>query len=199
MKKTIMIAAALLVAGMVQAQDTKMWLSGSAQFRNYSDDGDLKVSGGNFSPAFGYCINPKIAVGLGLSYGSTVTEDNYDGIKVKTTESEFMAAPFFRYYKSVGDKCSLYGELNVGFGSGKSKIDVAGSTDDTYSFIQAGIAPGIQYWFHNHWSVNAEWGALRYRGDNDKGDISGQEDFKSTDITVGLDLSSISFGLNFHF
>ncbi|HMT30596.1 MAG TPA: hypothetical protein PKD91_15070, partial [Bacteroidia bacterium] len=114
-----------------------------------------------------------------------------------TTETEFGVSPFFRYYKSLSDNCSLYGEVNVGFGSGKSKVNTSGSTDDTYSFMQAGIAPGIQYWVHKRWSINAEWGALRYRADNDKGEL--QNDFKSSRIDFGLDLSSISFGLNFHF
>lgn len=199
MKKTILMAATLLIAGLAQAQDEKMWISGSANFRNYNDDGDTKITGGEFSPGFGYCINPKIAVGIGLSYSSQKQEeDDGNNGTIENTMSEFSVAPFFRYYKSVGDKCSLYGEVNVGFGSGKSETDGA-DNEDTYSFLQAGIAPGIQYWFHNHWSVNAEWGALRYRADNDKGDADGQDDFKSSEINVGLDLSSISFGLNFHF
>lgn len=200
MKKTLLIVAALCVAGISQAQDNKFWIGGSAQFNNYSDDGDTKITGGNFSPSFGFSINPKIAVGIGLNYQSTTTKEKNSTGDTEQKNTEFGVMPFFRYYKSIGDKCSLYGEVNVGFGSGKSKYTAGSvSTEDTYSYIQAGIAPGIQYWFHNNWSVNAEWGALRYRGDNDKGDYPGQKDFKSSNIAVGLDLSSITFGLNFHF
>jgi len=199
MKKTIFIAATLLVAGFAQAQDEKMWLSGSANFRNYNDDGDTKITGGNFSPAFGYYINPKIAVGISLNIsGQKQEEDDGNNETIEYTTSEFSVQPFFRYYKSVGEKCSLYGEVYVGFGAGKTETEGA-DNEDTYGFLQTGIAPGIQYWFHNRWSVNAEWGALSYRADNDKGDGDGEDDFKSSEFNVGLDLSAISFGLNFHF
>ncbi len=199
MKKTIFMAATLLIAGFAQAQDEKMWISGSANFRNYNDDGDTKITGGNFSPSFGYCITPKIAIGISADIsGQNQEEDDGNNGTVEYKMSEFSVGPFFRYYKELGENCSLYGEVNVGFGSGKSET-VGEDDEDTYSFLQAGISPGIQYWFHNRWSVNAEWGAFRYRADNDKGDFEGQDDFKSSEINVGLDLSSISFGLNFHF
>ncbi|MBL0343196.1 MAG: porin family protein [Bacteroidetes bacterium] len=200
MKKTLLIAASLLIVGMTQAQDNKFWVSGSAQFLNSSDDSDDKLTGGSFSPAVGYSINKTLAVGISLGYDGTKFEQKITGGTSETTTSEFSVFPFFRYYKSVGEKCSVYGEVFGGFGSGKSEFKAGGiSAEDTYGFVEAGISPGIQYWFHDNWSVNAVWGALRYRGDNDKGDAQGEEDFKSSDIEVGLNLSSISFGLNFHF
>ncbi len=201
MKKTILIAASLLVAGFVQAQDNKMWLTGEVNFYNYSDDGDTKIMGGVFSPSFGYSLNEKMAVGIGLSYESftTETDNGFETEEEKTTE--FAVAPFFRYYKSLGEKCALYGELNLAFVSCKDEDDNGSSpdTEDTYGFFQAKIAPGIQYWVHDNWSINAEWGALRYRADNDKSDVDGQDDFKSSEFELGLDMSSISFGVNFHF
>jgi len=201
MKKTILIAASLLLAGFVQAQDNKMWLSGTVGLQSYSDDDDNKTFGGVFSPGFGYSINPKIAVGIGLTYSSFTDEEEVgnDTYEFKTTE--FSVAPFFRYYKSLADKCALYGELNVAFGSGKEEDDNGPlpDTEDTYGFFQAKIAPGIQYWVHDNWSINAEWGVLSYRVDNDKADTDLEEDWQSNELNVGLDMAAITFGVNFHF
>jgi len=209
MKRTLLIAASVLVVGTMQAQDNatkenmdnRMWLSGSAQIRSYDDDSDYSESGGNFSPSFGFFLNERMAVGLSLTVEGIKAEEKISGFDVETKISEFSVNPFFRYYKNVTTNFHLYGELSVGFGSGKVETDVPFGPDpeDTYSFFQTGIAPGIQYWMHEHWSVNAQWGALRYRTYNDKADEDGESDQTESEIVVGLDLSSLSFGLNFHF
>lgn len=209
MKKTLLIAASVLLVGTVQGQDNatsthsdnRMWLSGSSQFQSYDDDSDFNQSGGNFSPEFGYWLNERMAVGLSLTIEGLKTEDNDDGIDFETKRSEFSVNPFFRYYKNISKNCHLYGELSLGFGSGKIDYDYEAGFDfeDTYSFFQTGIAPGIQYWMHERWSINAEWGALRYRTYNDKADFSGQSDRTESTIEFGLDLKSLAFGLNFHF
>lgn len=210
MKRTLLIAASVLMAGMVQAQDNatagehsehNMWLSGSAQFRSYDDDSDYTESGGNFSPAFGFFLNERMAVGLRFSIEGMKMEENNDGYDEETKMSEFSVNPFFRYYRNISDNCHLFGELSVGFGSGKVETDVEFGPDpeDTYSFFQTSISPGIQYWMHERWSVEAAWGALSYRGYNDKADFDGQSDRTESEIAVGLDLTSLSFGLNFHF
>ncbi len=210
MKRTLLIAVSVLLVGMVQAQDNatvenmdnRMWLSGSAQYRNYDDDSDYSESGGNFSPEFGFFLNERMALGLSFSIDGFKSKDEFSGLDVETTRNEFSVNPFFRYYRNISQNCHLYGELSVGFGSGKVETDLELGPDpeeDTYSFFQTGIAPGIQYWLHEHWSINAEWGALRYRTYNDKADEAGQSDRTESEIVVGLNLSSISFGLNFHF
>ena len=209
MKKTLLLVASILVAGMVQGQDkpasehseNRMWLSGSAQFSSFDDDSDYSESGGNFSPEFGIFINERMAVGLSLSIEGLRIEEDNDGFDEETRISEFSVNPFFRYYKNISSDCHLYGELSLGFGTGKVEYDYEFGNDpeDTYSFFQTGIAPGIQYWMHKRWSVNAEWGALRYRTYNDKADFDGQSDRTESTIEFGLDLDALAFGLNFHF
>ncbi len=198
MKRTLLIAASILCVGLVQAQDNKLWLGGSAMFNNYSNDAKTKISGGNFSPELGFFINEQIAVGLSLDITGNKVEEKNQNITVTTKTNEFAVMPFFRYYNELSENCSLYGQLAAGFGSGNSEVTGSGYKD-TYSFFSAGISPGVQYWIHKNWSINAEWGALGFRADNDKGDVAGQDDFKSSNLTVGLNLSSISFGLNYHF
>src|SRR5688572_14630788 len=84
MKKSLLVVAALLVAGFAQAQDNKMWLSGTAMFSSSTNDpSDAKTSSWEFGPAFGYMINENIAVGLGLSIGGDTEEST-------TTETQFI-------------------------------------------------------------------------------------------------------------
>jgi len=213
MKKSLLVVAALLVAGFAQAQDNKMWLSGTAMFSSSTNDpSDAKSSSWEFGPAFGYMINENIAVGLGLSIGGDTEEStiyvDLDGdgfpetsVDVEIKTSTFGVAPFLRYYKSLGDNVSMYGELEIGFASGK--IDSGAPDDLKFSSFGVGVAPGIQYWFHDNWSVNAEWGLLGFNSSTVKdGAIDSDGDVvddKTSTLDIGLDLSALSFGLNFHF
>ena len=169
-----------------------MWIGGQAGISSSTNDNDDKSATGVFGPNFGYMLNDKMAIGLGLLYSNTTEEDG--ATEVETKSNLFEIAPFFRYYKSLGDNCSLYGELEVAIGSGKSEVD--GNDAGEFSTFGFGIAPGIQYWFHDNWSINTEIGVLGFDSTTDK---SGEEDFKSSEFNFGLDLTSLSFGLNFHF
>ena len=196
MKKTILAICTVCIASVAMAQDdggNKMWIGGTAGISSSSDDADNKSTSGVFGPSFGYMLNDNIAIGLGLSYSSTTETDGATDIETK--DNLFEIAPFARYYKSLGDNCSLYGAFEISIGSGKSEYD--GEDAGKFSTLGVGIAPGIQYWMHDNWSVNAEWGILGYSSRTDKPE--GGDDFKSSGFSAGLDLSAISFGLNFHF
>jgi hypothetical protein len=195
MKKTILAICTVCITSVAMAQDdegNKMWIGGMAGISSSTEDNDDKSFTGVFGPNFGYMLNEKMAIGLGLTYTSTTSEDG--GSEIETKSNVFEIAPFFRYYKSLGDNCALYGELEVAIGSGKTEVD--GNDAGEYSTFGVGIAPGIQYWFHENWSINTEIGALGFDSTTDK---SGEEDYKSSSFEFGLDLTSLTFGLNFHF
>lgn len=205
MKKALLLAAGILVASFAQAQDYKMWLSGTASYSSSNTDpGDLKVSGGSFGPAWGMMINENIAVGLGLNITGSTTDA---GTELKSSGFEVM--PFMRYYKAVSDNFSLYGELNISFGSGKQEIldtDINGLpiiVDADFSTLDILVGPGVQYWFTDRWSMNAQVGVLGYSSRTDKDaalDSNGSvTDLKTNSFGLALDFTSLNFALNYHF
>lgn len=199
MKKTILIITAVAISAIAQGQDhKKMWLSGTVKLNTTSNDNDTKTTGLTFQPVFGYYIKPRLAIGLGLGLTANKT-DVKDGPETKV--NEMYIAPFIRYHKPITEKLFVYGELSLAYGAGKLEIDypfVAG-TEDTYNYFQVKLSPGFEYWMHERWSVNAEWGAIRYRANNDLEDNNLENDFKSNEFEIGLDLRSISVGINFFF
>jgi len=205
MKKVILFIAMVSAVSLAGAQDNKMWLGGTISYSTESyDPSDSKYSRLVFGPNFGYMVTDKIAVGLGLGIANTTGKDLPDGPGTyEWTESSFDVIPFVRYYKSLGDNFSLYGEFAIGIGSGKYSEDHSDATlnpsDEEFSTFSLGIAPGIQYWFGNKWSINAQWGALQYSTRTDKDQAPDGSDEKTNNFTIGLDLSSMNFGLNYHF
>jgi opacity protein-like surface antigen len=196
MKKAFILAACLLVASIAtKAQTYKMWLSGTASMSSTNDKfgGTTdKSSTGVFGPVFGYNVNSNITVGLGLKYSSDVNDPDGPG---KTTTTGFSISPFARYYKSAGEHVSIYGAAWVSIVSGKIKQE--GQTNDfKTSGFGVGIAPGIQYWFSDRWSINGEWGILSY-GTSKVKDSNPEQ--KSDTFKFGLDLSAFTVGLNYHF
>ncbi|MFM7728908.1 MAG: outer membrane beta-barrel protein, partial [Flavobacteriales bacterium] len=179
----------------------------SSSTTDVSGDTDPKVSGGSFGPQYGYWVNDNIAVGIGLSYSSSTAENGTEGgaLDYKTKEmTGFSVSPFVRYYKKM-DKFALYGELNIGIGSGKTSwSDVtAGSSPvevpdaETKSF-SLNVGPGVQYWFSDNWSMNTTIGLLSYGTDTQVGQ-DGADDVVTSDLNFGLDMTSLNFGLNYHF
>ncbi|HEX5003377.1 MAG TPA: porin family protein, partial [Bacteroidia bacterium] len=193
MKRTILSICALAIASIAIAQDSgnNMWIGGAAGIATTKNDNHDKTTSGVFGPSFGYMVNENMAAGITLRYSSDKTEEG--GTKDKTTMTLFELAPFFRYYKSLGDNCSLYGRIEIAYGFGKDKFEPSNqnSSEQKYTSISSGIAPGIQYWFHDNWSVNAEWGVLGFSSRTDKGQ-NGADDYKSSSFTAGLDLTALT-------
>lgn len=229
MKKILVLAIGLLFTVAVNAQDKKMWLSGSMSISSVTpnDQVDTKISNMSFGPGFGYWINENLTVGLGLGLSGLKTTDGIEEIGLDLDgdgseeflaydtkkENQILIAPFMRYYKGIGDNFKLYGQVTIGIGSGTTSWEgvlingVEGADFDVddvkFSTLGLNVAPGIQYWFSDNWSMNAEIGVLGYnsRTDKDAGiNEDGEEvDVKSSSIDLGLGLNNIRFGMNYHF
>ena len=197
MKKIYLTLLICLATGWAIAQDDgyKMWLGGTVNYTAESDDGDNDETSLMIGPSVGYNINKSLAVGLGIGFQSSESND--------LASRRFEVGPFVRYYKSLSDVFSVYGALNIGFGSGSDEVMVGTigteTEDDDYSFFGAEISPGVQFWMNKRWSINAELGLLGYSTHNDKEDDVTPEDFKSNEFYFGIDMNSISFSLNYHF
>jgi opacity protein-like surface antigen len=193
MKKIILSVAAVLAFGAANAQDSNgggftkgsMFISGSVGYQS-DKIGDASGNQFTFSPAFGYFITEDMALGGRLSVMTGESIENGD------KSSEFGLEVFGRKYWTASSQFSLFGELAVGFGSGKIE-DVVGNEDKYNAFgVNAGI--GVNYFISSNWSLEAKWAALGYNSYK----VDGADDAYNT-FGLGADLTNITLGLNYKF
>ena len=187
MKKSLLLAAVLLLASVATQAQHKMWVSGSAGVSSEKTDEDNAdpFVNANFSPAFGYNLNANWTLGLAFNYSTSKANDD-------NKSSEFNVNPFVRDSRNVSDKVVLYGEGDVRFGSMSGTSQ--GVDYDGVGTFGLGIAPGIQYLFSDRWSINADIGILSYDSEDDK-----DAKVKTNKLNFGLDFTSLNFALNYHF
>lgn len=128
----------------------------------------------------------------------TPTYSDYFSVR----RSTFEFAPYYRYMMTSGDKCWVYGQFTVGFGTGTQILEEDDPFGETYtsesklSTFRLGIAPGIMYRFADRWAVSAEWGLL---GTDVVTETPEDEDLDETttgSIHAGVDLGALTFALN---
>lgn len=210
MKKIIIMLAVVAATGL-NAQDAasggttkKMWLSGNAGFGTDNvKDGD-KSSNWNFGPAFGFFLNQKMAIGLGVGLNGTkhvepFTNPDYE----RTTKTMgWQVAPFFRYYFAGAGNFKFFGDLYVAIGGGKTTFEStqAGATtsETKYGTFGAGLRPGMQYWFNEKWSMASSIALIGFNSRTDNKGVSNGE-VKSSQLDLDVNFAAISFALYFHF
>jgi len=221
MKKLVLIAACAMFAFGAQAQDEakseasssskKMWLGGSGGFSSgsFTDENQALNNASTFEwhagPEFGFMLGEKAAVGISLLLQSSAT--TYDNLtEDKNGSFGYEVTPFFRYYFASYRKFKFFGQFNVGFGGGATVKDdntAIEYKDGSYSTLNIGIVPGIQYWFTDNWSMTSSIGLLGYGKRSEK---TGYKDINDKDIeesvsgfAMGADLADLNFSLIFHF
>jgi hypothetical protein len=151
MKKVLLSAVALLTIGFANAQEEAaattggfakgdMFLSGA--FSIGSDKtGDVKSTGFEIEPKFGFFVTENIAVGAKLGYTSYKAEN----ASVDTADmAGLTAGAFGRYYMTPASQFSLFGEIGVGLGL------------------------GLSYFVSPNFAIEASWAGLGYTT-NDNG------------------------------
>ena len=218
MKKVLLIAVGLVLGAGAFAQEgesagNKMWIGGTVGFGSSNNaDGndntnDVKTSGWEFGPTFGFMLNDKMAVGINLMVdGKTTTKNNKDADETKVSGYNF--EPFFRYYFAGTGNFKFYGDATVNFGGGKTTwSDNTGSdpVDSKYSKFGVGLHPGVQYWFTDDWSMASTIGLVGFSQMstkrnviNDKGNKVEVTD-KVSDFGLIGDFSSLKFSFFYHF
>ena len=117
---------------------------------------DVSVFGFNIIPRIGYMITENIGAGLGIGYDFTKTTipdafDNGTDLFDQVTKSgTFSVSPFVRYYKNVGEKFYLFGELGFPINTGSQKdlmwnenMDGVVDSDVKNSSISYGFGLGL--------------------------------------------------------
>jgi hypothetical protein len=197
MKKLIVLLVLVTTAGQISAQH-KFWLGGKVGFDSYSDDNDLKQSEVNISPTVGYLFSNKLAAGLDLGFKFETEKEKFSQETITTKTNQISINPFIRYYCDPCETLRFYSQFHVGYAFGSTDISNI-DTKDEWNAFNTGLSVGLLYGLCERWALEMEWGALNYEAFTDKGDFPGQEDFKSSEFSIGAKLSRIKVGGQFRF
>ena len=190
MKKILLGFALLTFAVATQAQDGfskgNIFVSGGIGISSTNEkNSDTKTSDFAVTPSLGYMVSDNLAVGIGLGIGSSKTT------VAGTTESEASAmnvGGFARYYFAPKSNFTMFGHLGVNYNSENDKTNEVKTTG-----MDIFVAPGFNYWVSKRLALEAVIGKIGYR--SSKTDIDGDDG--STGFGLGIDLSSVSFGMVF--
>ncbi len=200
MKKIILTVAAVFALTFANAQDTKestggagfsngdLYLTGTAGFSS-DKTGDSKVDGFTLSPGLGYFVTDNIALEGQINFESAKTDD---GAGNEQKNNGFGIGVGARYFWTPASQFSLSIGGNITYMSTKVEVTTPlGSAEGTQKEIGFNIPLGMNYFVSDDWALTAEWGGFGYSSNDNGGD--GAE--KTTGFNLGLDLSTISFGL----
>ncbi len=147
-------------------------------------NGNHEVSQFNLGPSLGYWLNDNSAIVVGINFSSH--DNKTDDIK----DTGFGIGAEFRYGWHFGDNVYVYLAPGIGFNS--YKTDDSG-TETKWTQLDIGISPGVSYMLADKWSINAYFGGLGYSSQKpDGGDAVNA-------FGLSLDMSSLGFGLWYHF
>jgi opacity protein-like surface antigen len=188
MKKLLFILVTVFIVNASYGQKNKKTTSSSYSSSSYGfDKGNFLVSGVfgfkstggdngfGFEPRLGYFINDKFLIGASIGYRNKFAdENNPDGFSVG-----FLG----RYYVTQKSQFSLFGQAGLKFTS----VDGGGTN---FGFE---IAPGVNYFVSNHFTIEATLGGLGISNNSPKNGDS------TTNFALGLNLNTINFGLGYKF
>lgn len=188
----------------------KMWLSGNVGFGTDNEKDGPSSSNWTFGPSFGYFLNDKMAIGLGLNLNGSKSVDPDSPPSTYEDTDKLMGwqvAPFFRYYFAGAGNFRFFGDLYVGIGGGTRTFESTNpaftTTEIKYGTFGAGIRPGFQYWFNNNWSMSSSIGILSFDSrTDDKGgkDAAGKStEVKSSQLNLNANFAALNFAFYFHF
>jgi outer membrane protein len=199
MKKIILTVAAVCAFGFANAQDSDngkvgfakgdLYLTGTANFSS-EKTGDFKTDTFTVAPGLGYFLTENLAFEGALGYVSGTNNEVFGGDVIEVKSSGFGINAGVKYFWTPMNKFSLSLGGNISYASVKMEVD-AFSADYTSNVIGVNVPVGLHYFVSNNFAITSTWGGLEYTSNDNGG--NGAE--KTNDISLGLDMSAISFGL----
>ena len=196
MKKVFFFLALITAFGVVKAQEGfskgNTFLTGSLGVSSENDkDADSKSNSTTFSVGVGHFLSDNIAVGINVGFGSAKTTE----VSLTTEETSAMTAGAFgRYYFSPKSKFSMFSHLGLNYASVTDKTtnpDLKATGMDIFA------APGFNYFISKNLSLEAVIGRIGYTSVKAS---SGSLNAKgTTNFDFGIDLTNVTFGMNFRF
>ena len=200
MKKITLLTLMMFIGLFSQAQ-IGMWLGGTVGFGSSSEKDGMSSSAYIFGPSAGYMLGEKAAVGLNLNFmGTTMKQNNNSEDVSKSTSYEIQ--PFFRYYFAGTGGFKFFGDAKVGFGGGNTTFeDNTGAAKTEFKSSNFGIelAPGVQYWFNDSWSMAASVGVLGFGSTTNGTNLDEALQTTTTDFGLLGDFSTLDFSFFWHF
>lgn len=225
--KTLLLAIPMLASFSAFAQIEKgtMFIGGRINFNRTSGELDIPTQRSEKStllniglnPRAGYFISNSFALGIGLDYQNSYTNNNTvdafnnSSSRVKSWNNRIGLNVFGRYTKPVGKKFFLFldGNIATGFGFNKSNQTSNMGGVITYAeyktkglefgnYVSLLIRPGIIYFISPKFGLETSYGSLGYTYNKvDAGPVSGSQ--KSSDLGLNLGTSSLMLGVNYYF
>ncbi|MFZ6010647.1 MAG: outer membrane beta-barrel protein [Bacteroidota bacterium] len=202
MKKISLVVFVCMTVLVAQAQTvakTKMLGGGilysSSKQTDYMD-ATTKQSEYSIIPSFGYFVKDKIAVGVNVGYVGGKSEGGFSNT---VKESGFVAGPFVRAYAHTSNNSlAVYGQFSVLLGSGKRTTESgAASTDIKNSDLDIALAPGLAYFFNQHWAFELGFRGISYAKNDPNKDLDNDE---VSSFAIGLNsLLPSTLGFRYHF
>jgi outer membrane protein W len=200
MKKTLLSISALFAFAYASAQEEPatsgfksgdVFASGTLSYSTQKT-GDTKTNQFAVSPSFGYFVNDNIAVGVMIGYTSRDYKPTDEKYTTLTT------GLFGRYYFNPANKFTIYGQLQAGYVSSKSKTNFGdGTVEFKDNGFAASVGPGFNYWLSNHLALESNFGIIGYS--STKPDDNGGNPQSTDTFTIGLDFANINFGVVYKF
>ena len=191
--------AAVFALTFANAQDTKegsegfskgdLFVTGTAAYGSVTR-GELKANDLTLSPGVGYFLTENLAlVGqVSISSGKDYQDLLGDGNLYEVKTSGFGIAAGVNYYWTPASKFSLSLGGNISYNSNKQDL---GGEDFTSNVIGVNVPLGLHYFVSDAFAITTTWGGLGYSTDDNGGNGADKTD----SLNLGLDLSSVSFGL----
>lgn len=227
MKKTL-FAALFLSIGTLSAQaqisaGTKL-LTGAINYSqgntddnsagNYNSTYERKARSFYVNPSLGYFVADNLAIGVegGLSLSKTITDRSSGGgfgnqfFREELEEKTRMLSGglFGRYYRFIGDKVALYGQLGGGYQNTYFTNQLR-QQGDTFSGsgrqegIYANLLPGVVFFPTNKLGLELQLQGMSYsRLTEKRSGNSSASDYTSSGFNFGFGLSSLRVGISLY-
>lgn len=191
---SILLLGATMGVAQAQTESGKVLLNSTinySRFNNESNttgsvayptnvDNDYSGFNFNFSPKVGLFVADNLAVGLDLGGGTGSRQDNrteynntdntFLSYNIKQTSRQINLGPFVRYYKMLGEKAGLYGQLTGGYlrRLEKQRSEYVGNPSNDYSNETetrggyASFSPGFVYFPSKKFGIDLAMGGFTY-------------------------------------
>lgn len=195
MKKVILSVAAVFAFGFANAQEVNenggfskgsMFVSGAFSIGS-EKTGDVKSTGFEIEPKFGYFVTDNIAIGGKLGYRSDKAENEIADTQDVTA---LTIGAFGRYYFTPASQFSLFGQLGIDYSNVDDKL-----ADSKSNEFGVNLGLGLSYFVSKNWAIEATWAGLGYTSNDNGGD--GAE--KTNTFGLDADMRAISFGVIYKF
>jgi hypothetical protein len=191
----LIITMCSVISGYCQTRSKAMVLGGGIsreKLQNeYGYDDHFRNS---YEPSFGYFLASKFCLGIDVVLRSETDVSEYNGRK--RTFNAFGAAPFGRYYKSIGNNENFYFITQAKILFVKGEYNGASGYTTNSAETEITLSPGFAYFISRHWSAELMFRGIGFVSSDRDTDSDG---YYESYFDYGLNSLSPSLGIRYYF